>query len=277
MEQSDVSVVVRFSPASPGRGLSPEVRASLEAVRVAQVGARQRARRQTMKARIWFTIVMAAIGFAAVAVAPRLARIRHPRPHGSPSIGVATTTTALPPPAAEPVRAEMAAASPGKAEPTVSSPAPSQSPGATEHAPIAVAAPATAADVVAANEGCDTGLIRRAPWRLSASSCARAFDSAGGTNATLALAIAHAEHAHGSATAAADWARRALALDPTAAEAYVLIARADLKTGHDEDARTAYRRYLELAPRGWHQREARDAVRAGRPTARPDSDPAAAR
>jgi hypothetical protein len=277
MEQSDVSVVVRFSQPSPARGLSPEVRASLEAVRIAQVGARQRARRQTMKARIWFTIVMGALGFAAVAVAPRLARIRHPRPHASPSTGMATATTAMTPPAAQPVKAEMTATAPAKAEPTVSSPAPSDSPGATDHAPTAVAAPATAADVVAATAGCDTGLIRRAPWRLSASSCARAFDAAGGTNATLALAIAHAEHAHGSATAAADWARRALELDPTAAEAYVLIARADLKTGHDDDARTAYRRYLELAPRGWHQREAREAVHAGRSTTRSDSDPAAAR
>ncbi len=275
MEQSDVSVEVRVPPPSPGRGLSAEVRASLEAVRVAQVGARQRARRQTMKARIWFTIVMGAVGFAAVAVAPRLARIRHARPHGSPSTGMTKTMTAVTPSlAAEPVRADVAA---GKAEPSVSSPGPSESPGAAEHAQTAVAEPAKAPDVVGSNEGCDTGLIRRAPWRLSASACARAFDSAGGTNATLALAIAHAEHAHGSATAAADWARRALALDPTVAEAYVLIARADLKTGHDDDARAAYRRYLELAPRGWHQREAREAVRAGRPAARPDSDPAAAR
>src|SRR3954471_14032766 len=96
MEQSDVSVEVRIPFPPPGRGLSPEVRASLEAVRVAQVGARQRARRQTMKARIWFTIVMGAIGFAAVAVAPRLARIRHPGPHAPASTGMAKATTTTP-------------------------------------------------------------------------------------------------------------------------------------------------------------------------------------
>src|SRR5262249_34333406 len=92
--------------------------------------------------------------------------------------------------------------------------------------------------------------------RLSAPACARAFAS-DPTNAALALAVAHAEHAHGRVSAAADWAQRALALDPTAAEAYVLIAPADLKNGHREEARTAYPRYLALAPRGWHLREAR--------------------
>jgi hypothetical protein len=274
MEQSDVSVeATRIPTQSAGRALSAEVRASLEAVRVAQVGARQRARRQTAHTRIWFATLVAAVALAAVAVGPRLVRGRHARPRVSTPTPATTAMTT--PPSAEPVRANVTGTSVGQPEPPAARTAPSESPAAIEHAPVT--APTKALDVVGANEGCDTGLIRRAPWRLSASACARAFESAGATNATLALAIAHAEHAHGSATAAADWARRALALDPTAAEAYVLIARGDLKTGHDEDARTAYRRYLELAPRGWHQREAREAVRAGRPAAPPDSDRAVAR
>jgi Flp pilus assembly protein TadD len=69
-------------------------------------------------------------------------------------------------------------------------------------------------------------------------------------------------HAHGSGAEAAQWAKRALALDPNAAEAYVLIARADAAKGRHDDARTSYSRYLELAPRGWHKAEARAAVRA---------------
>ena len=280
MEQSDVSVeATRIPPQSAGRALSAEVRASLEAVRVAQVGARLRARRQTARTRFWFATLVAAVGLAAFAVGPRLVRGRHARPRVSPPTPVTTAMTTTTP--AEPVRASVAGTSVGKPEPSAAKTESPESPAAAVYlaAPVAapVAAPAKARDIVGADEGCDTGLIRRAPWRLSAADCARAFESAGATNATLALAIAHAEHAHGSATAAADWARRALALDPTAAEAYVLIARADLKTGHDEDARTAYRRYLELAPRGWHQREARDAVHAGRPTTPPDADRARAR
>jgi len=42
----------------------------------------------------------------------------------------------------------------------------------------------------------------------------------------------------------------------------VLIARGEMKSGRSDEARTAYRRYLELAPRGWHQGEARAALRA---------------
>jgi hypothetical protein len=44
----------------------------------------------------------------------------------------------------------------------------------------------------------------------------------------------------------------------------VIIARADKENGRPEDARTAYRRYLELAPRGWHRAEARAALRPAR-------------
>jgi len=48
------------------------------------------------------------------------------------------------------------------------------------------------------------------------------------------------------------------------AEAYVLIARADAEAGRQDDARAAYARYLELAPRGWHQAEARAGGRRAR-------------
>ena len=285
MEQSDVSVeATRIPSQSAGRALSAEVRASLEAVRVAQVGARLRARRQTARTRFWFATLVAAVGLAAVAVGPRL-RGRHARPRVSPPTPVTATTamtTAEPARRGEvPRRRPSATRRSVPSEPSAGEPESPGSPTAAVYlaAPVAapVAAPANARDIIGADAGCDTGLIRRAPWRLSASACARAFEATGATNATLALAIAHAEHAHGSATAAADWARRALALDPTTAEAYVLIARADVKTGHDEDARTAYRRYLELAPRGWHKGEARDAVRAGHPSAPPGSNRATVR
>ena len=44
-------------------------------------------------------------------------------------------------------------------------------------------------------------------------------------------------------------------------------ARAEIASGRHEEARTAYRRYLELAPRGWHKAEARAAVDAAGTTA----------
>jgi len=106
-------------------------------------------------------------------------------------------------------------------------------------------------------------LIRTAPWRLSPQACARAFES-DSSNAALALAIAHAEHGNGRLAEAAQWAKRALSLDPNAAEAYILIARASAEGGRHEDAHAAYQRYLELAPRGWHQAQARAGGRGAR-------------
>ena len=131
---------------------------------------------------------------------------------------------------------------------------------ATAAAPVAARDKARDVAGAGTDEGCDTSLIKTAPWRLSPQACALAFES-DSTNASLALAIAHAEHGNSRFAEAAQWAKRALALDPTAAEAYVMIARADAKDGRRDDARAAYQRYLELAPRGWHAAEARAAVR----------------
>jgi len=136
-------------------------------------------------------------------------------------------------------------------------------PAATSAAAVSpVAAPARAR-AAGADADCDTALIRSAPWRLSPEACARRFD-ANPNDAVLALAIAHAEHARGHRADAAQWAKRALSLDANAAEAYVLIARADVEGGRHDDARAAYKHYLDLAPHGWHQAEARAALRRDR-------------
>jgi tetratricopeptide (TPR) repeat protein len=131
--------------------------------------------------------------------------------------------------------------------------------------PPGVAAQAKANYTGVPAEGCDTS-TRSGLWRRSPKACARAF-AADPKNASLALAVAQAEHAHAHLDEAAQWAKRALALDPSAAEAYIIIARADAENGRDGDARTAYQRYLEIAPRGWHKAEALAALR--RPSSRP--------
>jgi tetratricopeptide (TPR) repeat protein len=256
MQQPDVTVEVRIPTGVPVRPLSDEVRASLEAIRVAQVAAQMRSRRQTLRARLWLATVMAGTALAAVALAPRLTRRWHARAQhaapasASPRAPEPAAAVTAPPAAVEPAMAAGASAPalPSAAEPPAASP--------QELSPIQ--AQAQAGDLVGAAEGCDFGSTR--PWRLSAPACARAF-AADPTNAGLALALAQAEHAHGSVTAAAEWAQRALALNPNAAEAYILIARAELKSGRSAEGRAAYRRYLELAPRGWHHAEARSATR----------------
>ncbi len=222
--------------------LAEEARASMEAVREAQEAARLQARRQTRRARLWFATSMAAVALAVSGLGPRVSRWRH-----------AHAESAAPAPAAPPAPQTVAALAPAAA--------PAQ-PAADRPAPAAAAVEAADADT-----GCDTALVRTAPWRLSADGCARAF-ALHPTDAALALAVAHAEHAHGRLAEAAQWARKALALDPNQAEAYVMIARAEKADGRPDEARTAYRRYLELAPRGWHHAEARAALRGERASAR---------
>lgn len=252
MEQSHVPAAAAVAIGSLGRALSDEARASLEAVRVAHEAARLRARRQTTQARIWLIALLGAGALAAVTVGPRVARWRQARAQAGgparPSLAVAASAA----PIAAPATTSPAAVETRKPEPPVTARS------AAAVAPIAAQDQARA--VAGADEGCDTALIRTAPWRLSPPACARLFES-DPTNASLALAIAHAEHGNSRFAEAAQWAKRALALDANAAEAYVMIARADAKDGRRDDAVTSYRRYLELAPRGWHATEARNAVR----------------
>jgi predicted TPR repeat methyltransferase len=96
---------------------------------------------------------------------------------------------------------------------------------------------------------------------LSIEACTQAF-AARPTDAALALRIAHAHHARARLPAASEWATRALVLDPSLAEAFVIVAHAEAHVGHSDAAVEAYRHYLALAPRGWHAAEARAAVRA---------------
>jgi len=91
--------------------------------------------------------------------------------------------------------------------------------------------------------------------------CTAAYAEA--STAKLALRTAQSHHARGHLDQARTWAKRALALDPTVAEAFVLVARAAMRVGDAKAAAHAYRRYLSLAPRGWHADEALAALTAG--------------
>lgn len=232
--------------------LSQETRASLAAVRVAQESAQRRARQQTMLARIWFALLVGAVALGAGTLKPRLAHWRQWRAKTAQAQPARTAPAAMahaaqPASATEPAIAKPAAPMFRAPEPSIPS----------AQAPVAAQAKANGGGVPA--EGCDTS-TRSGLWRRSPEACARAF-AADPKNASLALAVAQAEHAHARLDEAARWAKRALALDPNAAEAYVIIARADAENGRDEDARAAYQRYLEIAPRGWHKAEARAALR----------------
>lgn len=238
MEQLDFSPgPSTVSIGSVRLSLSDEARASLEAVRTAQEVARRRARQQTRRARLWFLTVVGGVAVAAV-FGPRVARGWQGRPR--------TVAAALPAPAAtEP------APMPAPADAVAAVPQPASATAAT---------PTTVKESAGDSTGCDPAAIRTAPWRASPEACAQAFEAHPG-NASFALAVAQADHAHGRLPEAAQWANRALAVDPNAAEAYVIIARAERHAGRQPQALAAYRHYLELAPRGWHRTEARGVLR----------------
>jgi tetratricopeptide (TPR) repeat protein len=264
LEQPDTEERRGVAMVSLKLALSQETRASLAAVRVAQESAQRRARQQTMQARIWLALLVGAVALGAVTSRPRVARWRQwrakiaksaPASPRTPSIALGPTAPAAMAHAAQPGSvAEPAIVKP--AAPVVREPEPAVLSAAD---PVVPQAKAKANDTGVRAEGCDTS-TRSGLWRRSPAACARAF-AADPKNASLALAVAQAEHAHAHLDEAAQWAKRALALDPNAAEAYVIIARADAENGRDEDARAAYQRYLEIAPRGWHKTEARAALR----------------
>jgi tetratricopeptide (TPR) repeat protein len=249
MEEAEAIPASGIQTTSPKRELPAEVLASLEAVRVAQENARRRARRETLRARIWFVVLVGAVGGG-------VAGFRHWAGHRG---RVQTAEATHPSPVAvQPVAAH--ASDPVAANAVVAAVAASGTPRSdTDGAPVAVQA---ASDHVDATEACDKESARTAPWRSSPEACARAFE-AEPNNASLALVVAQAEHARGRFAEAAQWARRAIDLDPKTAEAYVIIARAEADNGRHAHARRAYRTYLKLAPRGWHHAEARAALRAG--------------
>jgi tetratricopeptide (TPR) repeat protein len=91
-------------------------------------------------------------------------------------------------------------------------------------------------------------------------SCARAFDAKPDA-ADIAVLIAETEFDRGRASAALGWARKAVAVDPNLADAYVYIGSAEQQSGHAQAAKTAYLKYLELAPKGRYAQDIRAVVR----------------
>jgi Flp pilus assembly protein TadD len=89
--------------------------------------------------------------------------------------------------------------------------------------------------------------------------CALAF-SANPADPELAMLLAKTELDRGHARQALDWAKRALAIDERQADAYVFVGGAEQAAGHQAAARSAYRRYLELAPKGRYASDLRAIV-----------------
>jgi tetratricopeptide (TPR) repeat protein len=257
--------------------LSEEARASLAAVRAAQEAARLRARRETVKTRLWFAAIVGAITVTVIVLGPRSRR----GPTGASSrptasANPAATTIAASGTAPRTGMAAALAARPSETRPVPAAVASAPGNAPTPTPPIAPAlnqtgaSPAVPAAPSAGDAAASEQLVaacaddfRQRRWRLSIEACTAAF-TARPKDAGLALEVAKSYYAHARGVEAGQWASRAIALDPTLAEAFVLVARAHGKAGQTAGAVEAYRRYLALAPRGWHAPEARAAVHARR-------------
>lgn len=237
-----VTVLDVFSSVRP---LPDAVRASLDAVKAGQLAARARNRRETWKARAVVGGVAAAVAIAGLVVWPHLRAGKTAR---------AASAAIAPAP-----QVHTAESAPSAGIPT---------PGGLLAAGVAAlpaAAPVAASDAVS-DEACrDSYQGKR--WRAAAAACATAF-AAHPADAKLALRVAEAEYARDHLTEARDWAQRTLTLDDKQADALAIIGRAEQRIGHSDAAARAFRRYLVLAPRGWHAGEARSALRGGRASAR---------
>ena len=75
--------------------------------------------------------------------------------------------------------------------------------------------------------------------------------------ADIMVILARVELDRERAAEARSWAKKALAVNPNLADAYVFLGGAEQEMGNPGAAKAAYQKYLELAPTGRHARELR--------------------
>jgi hypothetical protein len=158
----------------------------------------------------------------------------------------ATAEAPAPTPAPAMVPAPVKTTEPAAPAPFALGPAPS--------APAAAATPLPPAPTMAANQApdrladCKAAHSRHRRRELLAA-CSEAAAQHPEV-AEIAAILAQHEFERGRVQPALTWSRKAIALDPQHADAYVFLGGAEQALGRPATARTAYRRYLELAPRG---------------------------
>jgi hypothetical protein len=163
----------------------------------------------------------------------------------------APSVPAIPAPA--PVAAPLPVAAPvpvavAQEPQTVAEPAPEPE----QAAPPAVAAEAQ--DV----EGCRQAIKRR-DAKLVNASCEAAL-AADPSLAKPLLSFAKAQFDKGRSAQAAVWARKIVQVNGSLADAYLIMGAAEQEARHPAAAKTAYQRYLELAPKGPYADDVRSSL-----------------
>jgi hypothetical protein len=91
--------------------------------------------------------------------------------------------------------------------------------------------------------------------------CSAAFEE-DTTNADAAVAVAKVEFDRGRFSQAYAWSKKAIAVNPATADAYVFAGGAEQNQGHGKAAKEAYLQYLRLAPSGRYAAEIRTIVKS---------------
>jgi Flp pilus assembly protein TadD len=119
---------------------------------------------------------------------------------------------------------------------------------------------AAAAPIVQSAEACREALKKRDNKAVT-DSCEAALDSDASLVRPL-LAFAKAQFERGRSAVAATWARKVLQIDDSLADAYLILGAAEQEARRPAAARTAYQRYLELAPRGAYANDVRSSLKS---------------
>jgi CheY-like chemotaxis protein len=187
-----------------------------------------------------------------------------------------TDSDAAPPDAAPvaqaPAPADTSAVAPSTAPTTATDSTPVVAPTAepTEvpaHLAVAVETPELAAPVQPAAAASDFSrqlascrtAFARSHWRDALAACTGAVKANPGSAEALTL-LAHTELNRGRLGRANELAIRATVIDPDLADAYVIIGGVSQDSGKNHEAKAAYRRYLQLAPRGRYADELRSII-----------------
>jgi hypothetical protein len=167
------------------------------------------------------------------------------------------------PAAAEPVAAIPAPAAPAAPEPAAAPEATAAAGAAEQPTPAKgeLAEPQSGAQPALANDTSDRckQAIQQKRGKQILAMCPAAF-AEDTTDATIAVALAKVEFDRSHFTQAHTWARKAIAINPASAEAYVFAGGAEQSQGHGKAAKESYLNYLRLAPSGRYAAELRTIV-----------------
>jgi hypothetical protein len=172
--------------------------------------------------------------------------------------------SAVPAPAIAAAAPVVAAPAPTNDSPSLAVPAPAASQTAPAPSSQASSLEAAAGALIPPPDGGSLAACKQAYGRHRGkavlAACGRAFTQ-NPRSADVAVMLAKTEFDRGHARKALDWAKTAIALDEDLADAYVFLGGAEQAAGRPAAARSAYQRYLQLAPNGRYAGDLRAVLR----------------